>query len=145
MTDTSTEGELMLDNAATASQNRTLLDCLVTREAVYLNIINPLTAERDRYKALFDKANERVAETDHQFLLLVADNFALQARVNELEVTHTDKADAWNEMAKKNEIIATTRNDALEEALHPRRCHDRYTRIFNSLGAVWIRKRHPRS
>jgi hypothetical protein len=40
---------------------------------------------------------------------------ALQARVDEFEVTHTDKADAWNVMAKKNEIIATARNDALDE------------------------------
>lgn len=34
----------LIDNAATASQNRTLLDDLVTREAIRLNVADPLRA-----------------------------------------------------------------------------------------------------
>lgn len=34
--------DLLIDNAATASQNRTLIDDPVTREAIMLNVVEPL-------------------------------------------------------------------------------------------------------
>lgn len=36
--------DLMIDNAAMASQNQTLIDDPVTREAIRLNVIDPLLA-----------------------------------------------------------------------------------------------------
>lgn len=36
------DSERLIENAAVASQNKTLIDCPVTVEAIELNIINPL-------------------------------------------------------------------------------------------------------
>lgn len=59
---------LFIDNAATASQNETLIDDGVTREAIELNVIAPLIveiSERDqRIAALEAKLAERVKVED---------------------------------------------------------------------------------
>ena len=42
----------MIDNAAMASQNKSLIDSEYTREAIFLNIIKPMLAQVERLEAI---------------------------------------------------------------------------------------------
>lgn len=60
--------DLLIDNAATASQNRTLLDDSVTREAIVLNVIAPLRHEKSLLlDEIFEWLAAEVASIDTQY------------------------------------------------------------------------------
>ncbi|WEJ60186.1 hypothetical protein [Devosia sp. FJ2-5-3] len=57
--------ELLIDNAATASQNRTLIDDQVTREAIKLNIVAPLLEAPAASSEVTEEQVERAAKKFH--------------------------------------------------------------------------------
>lgn len=54
--------EIMVENAAVAAQNTSLIDDVVTREAIELNIIEPYETEIKRLKEAIKEASDLLAE-----------------------------------------------------------------------------------
>jgi len=77
------DNKKLLDNAACASQHRALLDDEIVREAVTLNVINPLKAEIERLQAEKELKNKRIDWTVSDNAKKAIEIERLQAR-NEL-------------------------------------------------------------